>query len=117
MCEAQLTNTTHRKDITMKPTSRPAFVNTSVFAKATPDRSAGRQNFIATALVSPQALAQAPPAAGGAASAPGKRCQSLNGVYQFSLDTQSYNPLYSVPLKASSYHPVFTAKGPAFRTE
>ena len=49
----------------MKPTSRSAFVNTSVFAKATLDRSAGRQNFIATALVSPQALAQAPPAAGG----------------------------------------------------
>ena len=39
----------------MKPTSRSAFVNTSV----------GRQNFIATALVSPQALAQAPPAAEG----------------------------------------------------
>jgi len=66
----------------MKPTSRPAFVNTSVFAKATPDRSAGRQNFIATALVSRQALAQVPPAAGGAASAPGKRCESLNGVHQ-----------------------------------
>ena len=49
----------------MKTHRTPAFVNTSVFAKATPDRSAGRQNFIAAALVSPQALAQAPPAAGG----------------------------------------------------
>jgi hypothetical protein len=40
----------------MKTTRAPAFVNTSVFAKATPDRSAGRQYLIAVAPVCTVAL-------------------------------------------------------------
>ena len=45
----------------MKTTRTPAVVNTSVFAKATPDKSVNRQKLIAAALGCGQSSSQAIP--------------------------------------------------------